>query len=107
MKSDDYIDIYTTVLSIKNSLENRFEFEEIGDIRGKLNGFDYVIKYKKIESKRNFIFNAEDSRIKGNIGPHLISLYQFKLNLKTKNRTFPPFTFYLTRFKRVKTRAEF
>jgi len=99
LKKEKYEISYATVLSLKAMLENR-EFNPMGGkFTGKINGFDYDITYKILESRRTYV-TGETIRTTGNLGPYNIYLYSCVLNL-LKEGSYSESSFEILKYQEV------
>jgi len=96
LKKEIYKNSYIAVLSIRSLLENRKLNINGGEIRGKIDGYSYIIKYHVEKQKRSFII-GETSQLTGNLGIYMMFL--FKCNLIIKNRYEDrDYIFYITQY---------
>lgn len=90
-KQNDYERLYTTVLSIRDKLEDT-DLGRIRETYGTLNGVSYEATVNEVSRKRNFVYGMGEAST-GNLGIFQIVLY--KVILKIKNREFE---FYITQY---------
>jgi len=95
LKQQKYENIYISVLSLINKLENK-QLNMFTYYSGEINGFKYTARAKRVAQSRNYIYglSPKDS---GNKGIFLVTLY--KIKIKMANRTF---TLYKTQYRRIK-----
>jgi len=99
LKKEKYEVNYTTVLSLKAMFENR-EFNPVGGkFTGKINGFDYEMRYKLLENRQSYII-GETEALSGNIGPYHIYLYECVLDL-VKANAYSQSSFQIFKYNKV------
>lgn len=99
LKKEHYENSYITVLSIKALLENRELMIDGGEIKGKLNGYEYKVIYKPKQSRRSFVA-GETVATTGYFGRNLIILFDCKLVLLSINSS-KEYLFEITRYKKI------
>ncbi len=95
-KSEVYQNFYITALSLKDWVSAQQLDKKI--YKGEMNGLTYKVEVKELISKNNYRYSFDT--LGGNNGDFLITLYDIKLELKSKNRE-KSYNFFLTKQKRV------
>ena len=83
-KKDHYVDIYTTVLSIKDYIEPTI-CDKNHKINSIMNGFKYTATCTLKHEIRNFSKAGDSTDISGNIGVYMVSLYNVNLHVEKKH----------------------
>lgn len=99
LKKEKYEINYTSVLSLKAMFENRAFNPLGGSFTGKINGFDYEMKYKLVENRQTYV-NGETAALSGNVGPYHIYLFECILDL-IKDNTYSQSNFQILKYKKV------
>ena len=81
-KKRRYENLYATVLSLKD-LSDTYNFKERLNLQGELNGFKFNIKAKKIDSRRNQVFDEFEKRKVD--GAYEVQLFEVILNVEIQN----------------------
>ena len=97
-KKAQYIDIYTTVLSIKDKVEDDICITN-SRIEGMLNGFNYTVECHLLTKSPSFSYAADDTEESGLFGTYMIKLNEVKLSIKKKHIK-KEFKYYLTKAKK-------
>lgn len=90
-KQKKYEDIYISVLSLKNKLEDE-NLANVVDREGEINGLHYEIAIKEVARKRSFVY-GETKDTTGNLGKFQIVLYKVIIKIRGKE-----FTFFKTQY---------
>lgn len=96
IKKEQYVDIYTTVLSIKDKIEKDVCIKKVD---GRINGFSYTAKCRLIQQIPNYQAPIDIDDIGGNIGSYMMKLYQVSLEVK-KDRIHKNIDYYVTKAKK-------
>ena len=96
-KKVQYIDLYTTVLSIKDKIEDDICSKE-RHMTGSVNHFEYTVDCKLLRESLTFVQDLEDEELHGLHGAYKMQLNEVTLQLRanTLNRTY---NYYLTKAK--------
>lgn len=92
-----YINIYTTVLSIKDKISENICAKE-SRITGEINNFEYIAECKLIRESPTFILDAEDPANTGYNGHYNMKLNEVTLQVKARSVD-KTYHYYLTQAK--------
>ncbi|MEA3521878.1 MAG: hypothetical protein U9R50_02795 [Campylobacterota bacterium] len=99
-KKDQYINFYTTALSIKDNIASEICYQNM-KIEGQLNNFTYQATCTLNNEIPNFLKAADIDEVSGHTGPYMMQLFYVSLELKNKN-FIKSLTYYITKAKKIK-----
>ena len=94
-KKVQYIDIYTTVLSVKDKINDDICSKE-SHIEGMFNNFTYTAECKQLRESPNFVHAADETEVSGRAGIYMMQLNEVSLIVKYGHIK-KKYTYYLTK----------
>ena len=98
LKKRQYIDIYTTVLSIRDKIEDDICTKE-SRIEGILNNYTYVAECNQLSESPSFVQAADETEESGRTGIYMMQFNEISL-IVTHEHIKKKYTYYLTKAHR-------